>query len=52
MKDSHPALWMDKHMSAHKFFVNESGILTQPMPQIEIMEGGLVQLDLFENINA
>jgi hypothetical protein len=52
MKDSHPALWMDKHMSAHKFFVNESGILTTPMPQIEIMEGGLVQLDLFENINA
>lgn len=52
MKDSHPALWMDKHMSAHKFFVNESGILTTPMPQIEIMEGGLIQLDLFENINA
>jgi hypothetical protein len=48
MKDSHPSLWMDKHMSAHKFFVNESGILTTPM-SIEVPVEGLRQLELFNN---
>lgn len=27
MRDIHPSLWMENHMNAHKFFVNESGIL-------------------------
>ena len=48
MKESHPALWMDKHMAAHKFFVNESGILVTPM-KIEVAETPFVQLDLFGN---
>jgi hypothetical protein len=48
MKGSHPALWMDRHMSAHKFFVNESGILTTPM-SIEVPVEGLRQLELFNN---
>ena len=52
MKESHPALWMDKHMDAHGFFVNESGILVNPMT-IEVDETPFVQLDLFGNdINA
>jgi len=48
MKESHPALWMDKHMDAHKFFVNESGILVNPMT-IQVAETPFVQLDLFGN---
>jgi hypothetical protein len=27
MKDIHPTLWMENHIKAHKFFVNELGIL-------------------------
>lgn len=27
MKDIHPSLWMENHMQAHKFFVNQAGIL-------------------------
>jgi hypothetical protein len=43
---------MDKHMDAHGFFVNESGILVNPMT-IEVNETPFVQLDLFGNdINA
>jgi hypothetical protein len=47
MKDSHPSLWMDSHMSAHKFFVNESGILVNPMTIEVPTEGQLQQLELF-----
>jgi hypothetical protein len=50
MKEVHPSFWLDKHMSAHSFFVNESGILVDQMPKIEIVpEGMLRQLDLFGN---
>lgn len=28
LKDVHPSLWMNNHMNAHKFFVNQSGIIT------------------------
>ena len=48
MKESHPALWMDKHMDAHKFFVNESGILVNPMT-LQVAETPFIQLDLFGN---
>lgn len=27
MKETHPRSWIDDHMKAHKFFVNESGII-------------------------
>ena len=46
MKETHPSLWMDNHMSAHRFFVNESGILTQPMPTM-VQPEALLQLNLF-----
>lgn len=47
MKETHPSLWMDNHMSAHKFFVNEAGILVQPM-EIEVRQPeALLQLNLF-----
>jgi hypothetical protein len=46
MKETHPSLWMDNHMTAHRFFVNESGILTQPMPEVVTSEA-LLQLNLF-----
>ena len=47
MKETHPSFWMDNHTSAHKFFVNEAGVLVQPM-EIEIPEAGaLLQLNLF-----
>ena len=38
MKETHPSLWMQNHMSAHKFFVNESGILQAPPTMIFIPE--------------
>jgi len=28
LKETHPAAWIPKHMAAHEFFVEESGILT------------------------
>jgi hypothetical protein len=31
MKESHPALWMDSHINAHQFFVDESGTLVPPV---------------------
>ena len=46
MKESHPAVWMDNHMGAHKFFVNESGVLVRPMPEI-VKPEALLQLNLF-----
>jgi hypothetical protein len=49
MKESHPTLWMDTHMKAHSFFVNESGIISaQPnisVPTIE-EESMFTQLEL------
>jgi len=29
MKEVHPRLWMDNHIKAHKFFVNEAGVLSE-----------------------
>ena len=47
MKEIHPSLWMQNHQRAHSFFVNESGILTQPI-NIEVAKPeALLQLNLF-----
>jgi hypothetical protein len=27
MKEEHPRLWIDNHIAAHDFFVNEAGVL-------------------------
>jgi hypothetical protein len=35
MKESHPTLWMDTHMKAHSFFVNESGSIISPTKEYE-----------------
>lgn len=49
MKELHPSLWLENHMAAHSFFVNESGLIT-PKSTIEVPEpGALKQLDLFGN---
>lgn len=49
LKESHPSLWMDSHMKAHSFFVNESGLLV-PNSDINIPSPGeLAQLELFTN---
>lgn len=39
MKDIHPSLWMENHIAAHNFFVNESG-LTPPLALIDIPAPG------------
>ena len=47
MKEVHPALWMENHMEAHSFFVNEAGILVTPgfnAPALQPVN----QLELFE----
>jgi len=49
MKELHPSLWMNSHMKAHSFFVNESGLLV-PNSKIDVPEeGALQQLELFTN---
>ena len=49
MKEIHPRLWMDKHIDAHRFFVNEAGILVQPEKSFEFNgPGNRKQLELFE----
>ena len=47
MKETHPSLWMDNHMAAHKFFVNEAGILVSPMKIDVLQPEALLQLNLF-----
>jgi Domain of unknown function (DUF932) len=50
MKEAHPGMWMQNHMDAHRFFVNESGVLVNPM-KIEVPEpGALKQLNLFNEL--
>ena len=49
MKEAHPGMWMQNHMDAHKFFVNESGLLVSPMNIHVPTEGELRQLELFNN---
>tara|TARA_R110000868_G_scaffold256818_1_gene513918 strand:+ start:22 stop:780 length:759 start_codon:yes stop_codon:yes gene_type:complete len=39
MKQTHPSFWIDNHIKAHNFFVNESGMLTEtPINQLSIFE--------------
>ena len=33
MKETHPRFWINDHMKAHKFFVNESGVILPAPPQ-------------------
>lgn len=49
MKEEHPALWMDKHIAAHEFFVNEAGILVEQAPKFAI-HNPANQLHLFEAV--
>lgn len=42
LKGSHPSYWMNNHISAHSFFVNESGTMVSPVAlteQIMVMAG-------------
>ena len=45
MKESHPANWMDSHIKAHRFFVNETGIISPSVEVSAVMQ--LEQLELF-----
>lgn len=50
LKEEHPALWMNSHISAHEFFVNEAGILIDKdaAPVIDVYsEFERKQLELF-----
>lgn len=49
MREIHPSLWMENHISAHKFFVNESGML-QSAPKILVPEpsGPHPQIEIFQ----
>jgi hypothetical protein len=49
MKELHPSLWLESHMAAHSFFVNESGLLV-PNSEIHVPSPGEPsQLELFNN---
>jgi hypothetical protein len=43
MKEVHPRLWMDNHISAHSFFINEMGVLVEP----EVIDIPHLQLEVF-----
>lgn len=45
MKQSHPANWMDSHIKAHRFFVNETGTISPNVEVSAVMQ--LEQLELF-----
>lgn len=47
MKEEHPRFWMDNHIAAHQFFVNEAGILVEKMPTIDLINAPHEQLELF-----
>lgn len=47
MKEVHPALWLENHMEAHSFFVNEAGILITPGFNAPSLQPDN-QLELFE----
>lgn len=52
MKEEHPAIWMNSHITAHEFFVNEAGILVDKSssPVIDVYsEYDRKQLELFTN---
>jgi hypothetical protein len=46
MKDSHPSLWMNQHIGAHTFFVNNAGILVTATEEIADMPTPFKQLEL------
>ena len=47
MKELHPSLWMNSHMKAHSFFVNQGGLIV-PSSEISVpAPGQLAQLELF-----
>ena len=49
MKEVNPRFWMDDHIRAHSFFVNEAGILVQKEAEFEYNgPGNRKQLELFE----
>lgn len=48
MKETNPRFWMDDHIKAHQFFINEAGILVEKTPEIIMPQEPLNQLQLFE----
>lgn len=51
MKEVHPSLWMENHIAAHNFFVNESGLLVSNLNRdVHVpAPGELTQLELFNS---
>jgi hypothetical protein len=47
MKEVHPRLWMDNHISAHTFFVNEMGELVEPLIKRDVIDIPHLQLEVF-----
>ena len=49
MKEIHPSLWMNNHINAHSFFVNEGGILVSSMNKEIVVEEPSIftQLEMF-----
>ena len=42
MKETHPSLWMNNHIDAHKFFLDAAGLVSKPIRK------PAVQLELFQ----
>jgi hypothetical protein len=51
MKELHPSLWMDNHIHAHDFFVNEAGIYVAKAKEIVLPDPiDKFQLNLFDEL--
>ena len=37
MKETHPSLWMNRHINAHSFFVNAAGIIVNTSKAVDII---------------
>lgn len=51
MKEIHPTLWMDNHIHAHDFFVNEAGIYVPEQKEVKPIDPlDKYQLNLFDEL--
>lgn len=46
MRDVHPTIWMENHMKAHNFFVNEAGIISPKATEFTLHSVKQLELEL------
>jgi len=51
MREIHPTLWMNSHIKAHNFFVNESGILVNSSKIADAVEEAMEDTETFKQLS-